>query len=236
MKKYLLLFFIILCCSCGKKTIGFDTQQITNINFDGIEIIEEDYSKITESLALFHFKESTQENYNHATPLMTITTKEYLYQWRYQGNTLYYQYDNHIYQTNQEEDLKTLLSVLSTLKEIYLNSSFYTIELLEEFQPQTEDLTIRIDQSNRYLVIHPTQDLYHFQIHRIEQREDIKNDVDLLYEKDQIGSSQMISIRIDDPTTIRISFETKYRYVASITPIYDDVQDQIIFQSDFKSK
>lgn len=215
MKKIILLLTIFILTGCGNKKLNIINDEITKINYNDIIIINEDYNQITTNLNQLTFKKINKavENNN-----FTITTINNIIKFEIKDNKILYQLDGTNYQSDNKEIIDSINKTLKNLESIYENNSFYTVEKISNYKPTDNDLQIKLDNSDEYIVIKTTQDLYNFKIHKIEKNNETYSDVDLLYEENEIPYNKIISIRYLNIENIRITFETKYNYVISIIP------------------
>ena len=222
MKKVWLILLILLISGCARQ-IKLDVSTITKMEYDGLEIISDDYLKITDYLGKINFIETKYDaTYNHD---FIITTNDKLYSFSISEDyRIKYSTDDQTYYSKDIQDIKNLLMHLKGLDLTYRSDNFFQIDDVTEYVTNENDLFIKIDSTLNYFVLTSELDITNLKINRIEYVDEKFEDVDLLYKEEIIPANKKTVIRVTYPDAtpnIRISFETKYNFVVSIIPTYD---------------
>lgn len=215
MKKVILFLTIFILTGCNNKKLNINNDEITKINYNDIIIINEDYNQITTYLNQLNFKTTNKSLSNNN---FTITTINDIIKFEIKDNKILYNLNDNTYQSTNKEIIDLITENLKNIESIYENNSFYTVENDNTYQPNDNDLQIKLDNSDEYTIIKTTQNLYNFKIHKIERNNNTYSDIDLLYDINEIQSDKIIAIRYLPIENIRITFETKYNYIISIIP------------------
>lgn len=223
MKKILLLTIIILTltgCTTKVKLEG----KITEIKYNDVTILEEDYNNIKKLLNT-SFSNNKGKNLENE---LTIKTQKDIYYYKVSDEQISY---NGKYAEN-----KKLGKYLKTLQEKYYNTKFYDINYEKNYKKNADDININLDKTSNYIIIKIKGQIKNFKINEIEYKDNTYKDIDLLYEEKLI-SNQTIAIRksinIENPD-IRISFSNPYNYNISIIPTYQD--GKIKFKKNYEMK
>lgn len=231
MKKVIFFIILILIPGCSKKlTIKED---IINISYNDHQIQNEDYQIIIntlESISFYCGKEN--KNYNN---FLTISTADSIMVFSILNNKLGYHQNNQYCYSNNEEKNKNLLLLLDNIIEKYTSDSFYTIELLKEYKENNDDLNIRLDKGNEYIIINLTDYIKDFKINEIELIDKNWTDINLIFSQQEVNNNKIvIRKKLTENTTYKISFTNKYGYTFNIIPTYDNTNKQINFKTEIK--
>lgn len=239
MKKGLLIyFFILLLVGCNNQKLNLNSNDFIGIKYNDINIVPADYTDITNIINKINFtKDKIDGEFNNN---LIIKTNTNIYTLSISNNNfIKYKNNDELLYSKDKKNNKELIASLTSLNSKYINSNFYTIHYVSEYQPVKEDLFIKLDNYNNLLLLTSTENIYNFKIHTIEYSNNTYNDIDLLSSNNTIAANQKIVIRktINETlSNIRISFETTYNYTVSIRPIYNKNLKKIEFITDFNAK
>ena len=234
-----IIFLLVLCflfCGCNEKTLNYERASITNITYNGITLLNEDYERLDTLLKLIPFskKEIKKEWKND----VTITTKNEIHHVTFTDDAIRYQSSDTVLYSKDKKRIKEFADYLMHLKEIYTSDNFYTLKTIQSYVPKEDMPYIKLDQGNEFIILNSTLDLYNVKINEIEYANDHFNEIDLLYQNEKINANQDIAIRITTPAgtpNIKIRFETKYHYTVSIIPTLSGMDNHISFLTELKA-
>lgn len=215
MKKYIILIisFLLLCGCSRNKSLNIDTF-ITSIVYDNMQIVNSDYKTIINEInnkTFYKLSDDTIKGKN-----LEIKTSEYLYKFEIVDNYIIYTVDKdrYFYKTND------LNSKLNTIVNKYMDESFYTVDIINNYNSNESDYLVKIDNSNSYIIINSNLNIYNFKVNKVEKNKEEYVDVDLLNSIDMVESNKKICIRTNTPKQIKISFNTPYNY--KVTLLYEN--------------
>ena len=220
MKKILILLILFLAVGC---TYNEEIKgKITEIKYNDLIIMEEDYDKIK---SLINTSFSNNKPDDKFTDTLVIKTKEELYSYKLS--------DNYISSNNHYAENTNLNKYLEELEAKYKDPDFYTIEYSKDVE--NEDI-ISLDKTSNYIVINFKSEVKDFKIHQIESENEQYTDIDLLYNEEKISNKIVIrkTINYSNPD-IRISFTNRYNYTVSIIPTYDK-EGNVSFETEYEQK
>lgn len=226
MKKFTILLMLLFIGCSNKKNINLNN--ITNIKYNNIEILESDYQSINDLLKQINFS-NKEINIDYTNKLVIVTNNE-LYN-IYLSNNYYIKYEKNdkLYYSKNTKNNKILIDYLESLYTKYTNTNFFNISYIKNYD---ENDIIKLDSSDNYILIELHEQIYDFKIHEID---DENLDVNLLYENDDIENKK-IAIRktIDNKNNIRITFKNAYNNTVSIIPILNN--ENVEFDTSFSQK
>ena len=220
MKKILILMILFLAggCTYNEEIKG----EITEIKYNDLIIMEEDYDKIK---SLINTSFSSNKPDDKFTDTLVIKTEEELYSYKLS--------DNYISINNHYSKNTSLNKYLEELEAKYKDPDFYTIEYTKNIE--SNDI-ISLDKTSNYIVIDFKSEVKEFKINQIESENDKYTDIDLLYNEDEISDKIIIrkTINYSNPD-IRISFTNKYNYTVSIILTYDK-EGNVAFETTYEQE
>ena len=220
MKKLVLLIILLLTgCSSYEFQIKED---ITEAKYSDVEIIKDDYKKIKELINKNDFNEKTPNEKFKNT--LTIKTKSDIYKFTISDN--YINYNNH-YSKNKE-----LINYLEKLEETYYDANFFKIEHTTNHELNERDENILLDNINSYIIINLDTNIKNLKINLEEFNGHDYEDIDLLYEKDEINKNKIAIRKNLEKSIIRISFKNPYNYEVSI--IVKTENNKVTFDTIYK--
>ncbi len=223
MKKFILLIItIIILTGCSKHTISINNT--ISINYNNINIVEDDYNKITTIINNINFYCGKAININEN--VLTITTNDIIYKFDISSNYyMEYQNNNKYCHTKDSEKVKILIDTLNEIVKKYQDISYFTIRNENNYDVQDGDSFIKLDKKNDYIIINSLYPLYNFKINQIElDNNNSFKEIAPLYSIDTIDKQTNIVIRkeiLKDPD-FKISFKNQYGYLANILPFRND--------------
>ena len=231
MKKVIFIIFLVLITGCIKKiTIE---EEIININYKEHKIQNGDYSDVINTLKDISFY-CGKKNKNYKN-FLTISTTNSLIVFSISNNNLgYHQNDQYCY-SNNTANTEKLISLLDNIVEKYISDTFYSIEVLQNYEENNNDLNIRLDKQNEYIVITLNDYIDNFKINEIEFKNNKSEEINLIYSKEIINNNKIVirKYTTENPT-YKITFTNKYGYTFNITPIYDSKNNEVLFKTEIK--
>lgn len=227
--KYLFIILIFLFTGCNNLTLNLDN--IKSIQYDNVNLIEEDFDIIKNDLSKIKFSCSNSSNIEGS--LLKIITSSDIYEITMSNNYYMEFKNNNKYCLTKDNNVKEIYENLNNLKNKYNNNNFYTIEFTNNYVENENDEFIKIDKENNYLIINSSYELYNFSINEIRLSENIYEEINLIYNKDIISSDNIV-IRKNDFTNIKISFTNKYNYTVNIIPYMEN--NVLKFKEEFIQK
>lgn len=236
MKKIFLAILLSIILTGCEKTFTINQEEVQKISYDNVTILEKEYSSIINFFNQLNWKKGTLKE--NTTNTLILTTKENI-------NTIFLTDQNHLtYQINnqtyysKDASISDFIQYLNKKKQAYLDDTFYSIELLSDYQKEENDILIKLEQGNYYYILESEETITDFRIHELEKKENTFEDINVLYQKELIEKRNKIIIRIQNPKEnfIRITFSTSYGYEISIIPIYDENTNEITYQKEMKPK
>ena len=226
MKQYLLI--IIICIytffSTGcTNNLTLKKNEILEIKFDNLILLKEDYSDIISLLNKLNFsKRDVNTKFNHK---LLLSTKNDFYQVSLSDKNIISYTKKHItYYSSNKNTIKKLRNKLSKIKQRYKDKSFYKINYTTNYTENNSDKIIKIDHVNQYFKLKSEIPIIELKIHKVEKKENIYQDIDLVYQTENIQKNKTIVIRMNpqkDYFKYRITFKNKYGFTTSIIPTYD---------------
>ena len=213
--KKILFILIILICGCSKD-INLNIDNIQSINYDTINLIENDFDLIKNEIKRLNFKKKNVEDISGK--VLKIVTNNNIYNFNIFENNVYYK-DTDIYVSSN----KSLIKKLDEIKKNYTDTSFFDIK----YDECKDNKSIKINNVKYCLYLESSQILYNFKINSITMTHDYLEETSLLYEKDELKGAQIIKVNILDKPNIKLSFTTKYNYNISVLPIYNKEENKL---------
>ncbi|MCM1370732.1 MAG: hypothetical protein NC181_02430 [Clostridium sp.] len=230
--KYLLLIFVFFLTACSKTNL--DINEIRSITYNETKIIEDDFSKITNNLMKLEFTCTDSKTITGSH--LKIITNNNIYN-IYISDNYYMEFmENDKYCLSKDENIKEISEELKDIEKIYNDDTFFNIVNTNKYEEDPNDLLIKVDKSDNYIIINTSYELYDFKINEIKINDnDIINyeEVNLIYENEHIKNFNII-IRKSEISNIKITFRNKYNYLVTIIPYLED--DEIKFNITFKQK
>lgn len=229
MKKILLIFCIFLLVGCEKQ-FPIEQENVQAITYDNVSLLKKEHETILDYFNQLKWKEGTLDE--EIINTLTITTKDMFYTIQITDNNHVIYKENKKSYYSKDHSLADFIDYLNKRKNIYLNDTFYDINLVEEYQNGNNDFLIKLEQGNYYYILESEETITDFRIHELEVKDKIFEDVNVLFQKELIEKGHRIIIRINNPSQshIRITFTTPYGYQVSIVPVYNEEQGSIIYQ------
>lgn len=227
--KYLFIILIFLFTGCNNLTLNLDN--IKSIQYDNVNLIEEDFDIIKNDLSKIKFSCSNSSNIEGS--LLKIITSSDIYEITMSNNYYMEFKNNNKYCLTKDNNIKEIYENLNNLKNKYNNNNFYTIEFTNNYVENENDEFIKIDKEDNYLIINSSYELYNFSINEIKINENTYEEINLIYNKDIINSDNIV-IRKNDFTNIKISFTNKYNYTVNIIPYMEN--NVLKFKEEFIQK
>lgn len=227
--KYLFIILIFLFTGCNNLTLNL--YNIKSIQYDNVNLIEEDFDIIKNDLSKIKFSCSNSSNIEGS--LLKIITSSDIYEITISNNYYMEFKNNNKYCLTKDNNVKEIYENLNNLKNKYNNNNFYTIEFTNNYVENENDEFIKIDKEDNYLIINSSYELYNFSINEIRLSENIYEEINLIYNKDIISSDNIV-IRKNDFTNIKISFTNKYNYTVNIIPYMEN--NVLKFKEEFIQK
>ena len=223
--KKLIIFILILCLTgCSYKIDLHD--EITEIKYNDLTIIKEDYNNIKKLINNKYYNNKPDEKF---TDKLSIKTTKNLYSFNLS--------DNYISINNYYSKNTKLNNYLKKLEDKYQNKHFYEISYQKNNnQNNQNNEVVKLDNTSNQIIINFNEKIKNFKINQINYTNNKYEDIDLLYSKENINDKIIIgkTISYDNPD-IRISFTNKYNYEVSIIPTYNN-QNKVIFKTTYKHK
>jgi len=214
MKAFLLiLIFLISGCS---NTHKLNVTNVQNINYNNINLIDNDFDDIVDKINLLKFEQKDVENIDDNN--LKIVTNEKIYNFKVSNDIIYYEENNKTYVSENSN----LDNILNNIKNKYTDFSFFEIKY-DKCNINDNNTLIKIDNTNNCLIINTSEALYNFRINSVISINEEIIENSLLYQKDEIKSNEIL-IKLDilgSPKT-KISFDTKYNYTITLLPIYNN--------------
>lgn len=223
--KKLIIFILILCLTgCSYKIDLHD--EITEIKYNDLTIIKEDYNNIKKLINNKYYNNKPDEKF---TDKLSIKTTKNLYSFNLS--------DNYISINNYYSKNTKLNNYLKKLEDKYQDKDFYEISYQKNNnQNNQNNEVVKLDNTSNQIIINFNEKIKNFKINQINYTNNKYEDIDLLYTKENINDKVIIgkTISYDNPD-IRISFTNKYNYEVSIIPTYNN-QNKVIFKTTYKHK
>lgn len=234
MKKFVWVIILFLISGCSSKSI--EVENPISINYNDNNIVEKDYSKITNIISTMKF--SCGKTQNYTGDILNITTNNMIYKFHISSN--YYmefqQNDKYCY-TNDTKKVKKLIQTLDEITNSYFDISYFTIRNEVNYEVNEEESFIKLDKNENYIIINSLYALYDFKINQIEYNssDNTYTEIDLLYAINVIEENKNIIIRKEILTTpsFKISFKNQYGYLVTILPFYNE-DNNINFATEIK--
>ena len=236
MKKYLFFTIIFILTGCGSKNILF--EDIISISYQNNIIIENDYKSIAGLLSEIKFSCGKKQNYNDKT--LTITDQNSIYHFFISHNYyMEFEKNNKYCYTKDNEQTKKLVNELDNIIAKYQNIDFFTLSNENDYNYNNEDIYVKLEKANQYIILSSQLPIYNFKINEIEydNNTDSYKEINLLHSIDEIIPNRKVVIRKDilTETNFKISFETPYNYQVNIIPTLNN--EQIVeFQTQINQK
>ena len=236
MKKYLFFTIIFILTGCGSKNILF--EDIISISYQNNIIIENDYEGIVNLLSKIKFSCGKKQNYNDK--ILTITDQNSIYHFFISHNYyMEFEKNNKYCYTKEDEQIKKLVNQLDNIIAKYQNTDFFTITSEIDYKYSNEDIYIKLEKVNQYIILSSELPIYNLKINEIEydKNNNSYKEINLLYSTNEIEPNKNVIIRKDILTeaNFKISFETPYNYQINIIPTLNN--EQIVdFQTQIQQK
>jgi len=179
-------------------------NNISNIIYDGTKLSYSDFEGIKDKFNNIYY--DLYDISVTGKPL-TIYTDEYTYNFEILTNYIVYIDDNHRYFTKADN----IDIYFSNLISKYNIDDFFTIDVINNYDFTNSDYFIKLDNSNKYIILKTELNIYDFKI--------INNDYvsyDESYLK-QIDSNKIMCIETSNIDNIVISFSSPYNYNYNIS-------------------
>lgn len=232
MKKTVIIIALLLITGCSQK-ININ-EEIINITYNQNNILANDYPNVLKTLGKIDFYCGKEKQYNNK--LLSISTTSSVINFTLSNNYyMEYEKDNKYCYTKDKEKVKNLVFLLEETVKRYTSSDFFSIESLNNYQENNEEINIRLDKGNEYVVIKLNEKITYFKINEIEFRDDHFEEINLIYNKEIIDSNTIvIRKKVEKIPKYKISFTNKYGYIFNIIPTYDRITNNIVFEIEVK--
>lgn len=223
MKKIIYLTIILTTCSCSSKKIVVDNT--ISIIYNNYNIVEKDYDSIINTLNEVSFSCGKKQNYQG--DMLTVTTNNNFYQFHISSNYyMEFQKNDKYCYTKDTEKIKNMINFLNQKINEYTDLSFFTIRNETNYINNANDMIIKLDKKDNFIIININLPITNFKINEIEYKEKTDNyiETDLLYSYEEVKKNETIIIRKDilqKPNFI-ISFTNIYNYLVTILPIINE--------------
>jgi len=227
-----LLTFVLEIAGCNQKT--FIKEDVINIRYNQYIINTMDYSNIVEILNQLNFYCGKNKQYDGQN--LSISTTNSVINFTLSNNYyMEYQKDNKYCYTKNKEKVKELSFLLEETINKYTNNNFYTIEFIVDYEENNKENNIRLDKGNEYVVIKFNEPITNFKKKEIELKDNLFEEINLLYSQELVNlNTIVIRKKIEKIPNYKISFSNKYGYTFNIIPTYDEVTDNIKFNTEIK--
>lgn len=214
MKKTVLLILLLFISACSNKKLNIN--DIQTINYNNIILLEEEFDILKEEINKLEFK---KEKLNLTdSKNLDIISKNKIFRFKISSNSIYYEDNNKYYVSKNINDLN---NTLMEIEKRYTDFSFFETKY-ESCNSISSDLTIKLNSTNKCLVLNTSNPLLNFKIHSLVSINNNLNELDLLYQNNEIDNNKIIiKVPILNIPSIKISFDTKYNYTINIIPIID---------------
>lgn len=229
-----MLVLLISGCNNDDLKININKNEVIDIGYNNLTFIPEDYEEIIKLIYNLNFSKNWDYSKNSQENSLIIATNDQFYIFDIHGSIISL-FDHSSETLFYASDTEELIEFLNNSQLRYTNINFFDIGYNQEYDNNTH--TIRLDNTNNYLLLNLYDNIFNFKINSIENDDDSNFiDTNLLYEKDRFYDDSEIVIRTDinNNNLIRISFENKYNYRFSIIPFLDE--GKIEFTMDIKQK
>lgn len=216
-----LMIILLLTTSCSNKT-NIDKKDIVNIKYQNIIINSKDYDNLIDDINNLNFsKRKINDNFKDK---ITITSEDGIHTFNIsKNNNIKYTINNRTLYSKNTKTIKKIKNSINSLLNKYLDKSFYTFKLINNYKENDKDLIIKIDNVNQYYQLITDLPIRDLSIHRVEKKDNEYYDIDYIYNKKNIENKKII-IRMNplkDYSSYRISFTNTYGMNVSIIPIID---------------
>lgn len=233
MKKIILIILLLISSGCSNNydTPTLNINDIQSINYNDINLISEDFDLVKFEINKLEFEEGSISETEYKD--LEIVTKEKIHKFKISNDNIYYEEDKKYYIS---ENINSLKNTLEEIENRYTDFSFFNFEY-GQCTSNEFDLVIKIDSSNKCLIMNTSKNLLNFKIHSVHLVDDNLSEDDLLYQKNEIDNSKIIikSIILSTPK-IKINFETEYNYNISILPTYNEEIGDLDLNSSYIQK
>lgn len=233
MKKIILIILLLISsgCSNDNRALTLNINDIQSVSYNDINLISDDFDFVKDDINKIEFEEGTPNETEYKD--LEIVTKEKIHKFKISDNNIYYEEDDKYYISKNINNLK---NALEEIEKRYTDFSFFNFEY-GQCTSNEFDLNIKIDSSNKCLIINTNKILLNFKIHSVHLVDNNLTEDDLLYQKNEIDNNKIIikSIILSTPK-IKINFETKYNYNISILPTYNEESGDLELNSSHEQK
>ena len=167
-----------------------------SIVYNDYNLVEKDYDSIVNMLNEINFSCGKKQSYEGN--VLTITTDTNFYQFHISNNYyMEFQKNDKYCYTKETEKVKNMLNFLNQKLNEYTDLSFFTIYSEINYINNNNDMIIKLDKNDNFIIINTTLPIKNFKINEIEYDKKTNNyiETDLLYSYEQIKNNQTIIIR-----------------------------------------
>lgn len=231
----IIFLFIITGCS---NDVRIKEKNVIEVKINDIVIQAEDYKLILDNINKIH--PTKQKQKLEIVEKLRITTNDEVYLFEISKNNIIAFKKNGVdYYSKNKSTIKKIRNSIEKLNSKYNNESFYTIEYKKDYDTKNIVNVIKIDNVSEYFIITPSVEISELQIHKVEQKGKYYEDIDSVYQLENIKSKTPIIIRmnpIKDYYRYRIKITNIYGMTASIIPTYDIEKEsgELIYINEFK--
>lgn len=202
--KIFIILSILLLSGCGKNiSLNINSNSITSILYDGINIASSDFEDITSKINENIFKDLY--NIDTKGKNLIITTTEYTYNFQVFDNFVTYTVDNKKYYTRIDKFNNYLKDITNKYKDVF------KIEKTTNYDIENSDYLIKLDDSKYYIILNTLSNIYNFEVTTNNYASLTKNKIA------KIENNKVICIETDNIDDINISFENPYKDKINIT-------------------
>lgn len=204
--KIIVIISIFLLSGCGNHTtLNISTNSITNIIYDGINISNNDFEDILNKINnnifddLYNIKANGKD--------LTITTKEYTYNFKILDNYIIYNKDDKNYYARINDFTKFIKNIV----EKYKKDDFFNITVEKNYDTNNSDFLIKLDDSNNYVIINTYLNIYDFEVINNNYVSNTQNKIT------KIDNNKIICIETSNLNDLFIKFKNPYNYEVTLS-------------------
>ena len=224
------LLFLLCITGCKQKLLINGT--INEISYDNNIIQKEDYSAIMEKISNLNFYCGKNKHLD-GKKLSIKTTTNIINFVLSDSSYLEYQNDDEFCYTEDVPKTNDLYLILTNILNKYNDTSWFSINYIESYTEINEDINIRLDKDNKYVVLNLSESVTNLRINELSF--DNSEEINLIYIQEYLDPTKIV-IRQNIKTgfNYKITFNNKYGKTFSITPQYNETTEEITFDVKIK--
>ncbi len=204
MKKFICIILVaFLICGCSNN-IKLTINEPSKILYDDIQIHSSDFAEILKRINEKNFL--PLYNFEAVGKNLSFISNELTYNFEILDNYIIYLEKDKKYYT-KEENIKKFLD---ELKNKYDTTDIININLVENYKQYNPDYVIKLDNSQKYIIITTKMNIYDFEV-RSNQVSNIQNEIS------KIENGKIICIEKGDIENLNISFKNPYEKQFTVT-------------------